>query len=298
MKVIVTFSGGKDSLAALLYVRNNISKKFITVFCDTGWESNVTYDYIKEIDKRLNLDLITLKSKKYNGFIDMVEKKGRFPSTKARFCTEELKAKPMIDFLLDKINDDMLVVQGIRAEESAYRSKMKKQCTYFKYYLEPYKFNKKGKPQYHTYRKKDVVKFRAKYADDVLRPIFEWTSRETVDYILKNNLKPNPLYFQGFKRVGCFPCIMCNHREVRELINRYPERINLIKEREKEFNSTLFTVGYIPDRYCTGSVIIDNVIKKFPKMEDVEKYIKDKNMTLDMFHDTKTSCMSFYGLCE
>lgn len=28
MKIIVTFSGGKDSLAALLWVRNNMSKKF------------------------------------------------------------------------------------------------------------------------------------------------------------------------------------------------------------------------------------------------------------------------------
>ena len=38
MKVIVTFSGGKDSLAALLWVREHITKNFTTVFCDTGWE--------------------------------------------------------------------------------------------------------------------------------------------------------------------------------------------------------------------------------------------------------------------
>ena len=37
MKVIVTFSGGKDSLASLLWARNNLTKNFITVFCDTGW---------------------------------------------------------------------------------------------------------------------------------------------------------------------------------------------------------------------------------------------------------------------
>ncbi len=38
MKIIVTFSGGKDSLAALLWVREHITKNFTTVFCDTGWE--------------------------------------------------------------------------------------------------------------------------------------------------------------------------------------------------------------------------------------------------------------------
>lgn len=43
MKIIVTFSGGKDSLAALLWVRNNMTTNFIAVFCDTGWESEITY---------------------------------------------------------------------------------------------------------------------------------------------------------------------------------------------------------------------------------------------------------------
>lgn len=38
MRVIVTFSGGKDSLAALLWTREHITKNFTTVFCDTGWE--------------------------------------------------------------------------------------------------------------------------------------------------------------------------------------------------------------------------------------------------------------------
>lgn len=33
MKVLVTFSGGKDSLAALLWTREHITKNFTTVFC-------------------------------------------------------------------------------------------------------------------------------------------------------------------------------------------------------------------------------------------------------------------------
>lgn len=45
MKIIVTFSGGKDSLAALLWVREHITKNFTTVFCDTGWEHPLTYEY-------------------------------------------------------------------------------------------------------------------------------------------------------------------------------------------------------------------------------------------------------------
>lgn len=67
MKVIVSFSGGKDSLASLLWVRNNLTKDFITVFCDTGWEHPLTYKYIEEVQEQLGLNLITVKSKKFNG---------------------------------------------------------------------------------------------------------------------------------------------------------------------------------------------------------------------------------------
>ena len=138
MKVIVSFSGGKDSLASLLWVRNNLTKDFITVFCDTGWEHPLTYKYIEEVQEQLGLNLITVKSKKFNGMVDLTKKKSRWPSSQRRFCTSELKTIPMIDYILDEVNDDVLIIQGIRAAESAKRAEMSKQCTYFKYYVQPY----------------------------------------------------------------------------------------------------------------------------------------------------------------
>jgi len=50
MKYIVSYSGGKDSTALLLYALNNFKKKdIIVLFCDTGWESWMTYEYIEYI---------------------------------------------------------------------------------------------------------------------------------------------------------------------------------------------------------------------------------------------------------
>lgn len=80
MKVIVSFSGGKDSLAALLWAREHITNNFTTVFCDTGWEHPLTYEYIHCIADKLHLDLVTLKSKKYDGMVDLARQKKRWPS--------------------------------------------------------------------------------------------------------------------------------------------------------------------------------------------------------------------------
>ena len=291
MKVIVTFSGGKDSLAALLWVKNNLTKDFITVFCDTGWEHPITYKYIEKIRNTLGLNIVTLKSKKFDGMIDLVEKKSRWPSSQRRFCTSELKTIPMIDYILDEIKDDILMIQGIRAEESAKRSEMSKQCTYFKYYIQPYGKDKYGKNKYHTYRRKDVIKFRNKYSDDLLRPVFDWTAQQVIDYIVDNGLQPNPLYKMGYKRVGCYPCIMVSQQDIYNIILQDPERINYIAKLEKKYNSSFFGPDKISKKYYKG---------EYPVIEDVVNYIKSKHATGSLFEDgdTITSCMSFYGLCE
>ena len=290
MKIIVTFSGGKDSLAALLWVRNNMSKKFTTVFCDTGWESDLTYKYIDEVDKKLNLNIVTLRSKKYSGMIDLAEKKMRFPSSQRRFCTSELKSIPMIDYLLDEVNDDFIVVQGIRGAESASRAAMNAQCNYFKYYINPYKTDKNCKPKYHTYRRKDVLKFCEKHATDVIRPVFEWSAQDVIDYILKNGLEPNPLYRMGMKRVGCFPCVMSGLSEIHQLACRFPERITEIAEHERRIESSFFGPDKIQSKYYKGA---------YPLIEDVVKYANMKHDAGNLFEDNEaTTCMSYYGLCE
>jgi len=326
MRVIITCSGGKDSVAALLWMRNNGYRNFEVVFCDTGWESPITYKYLDYLQKKLDFELKVLNSKKFDGLIDMSEKKSRFPSSQRRFCTSELKSIPMIDYLLDEVKDDFIVVQGIRGAESESRSKMQSQCNYFKYYIEPIetnttriekykkqlktekkasKINKivaklekaeyrlsigKEDPKYHTYRRKSVLKYAKSHATDVLRPIFDWTAQQVIDYILDNGLKPNPLYKLAMKRVGCFPCIMSALPEIHQLSERFPDRIKEIAEYEKRIGSSFFGPDKIPSRYYTGS---------YPLIADVVKYAKGKYDSGQLFDDTAaTSCMSYYGLCE
>jgi len=290
MKIIILYSGGKDSQACLIWaVKTYGVKNCEAVFCDTGWENPVTYDHIKATTDQLGVKLVTIKSAKYDGMIDLAIKKKRFPSTKARFCTEELKSKPAIDYVLSH-SEHLIIVEGIRKNESLSRSKMEAQCTYFKYYFQPYGHDIKGKPKFHIYRKYDIFEWAANWNADKIRPIFDWSAIQTLDYIRDNGQLPNPLYYQGFSRVGCFPCIMSKHSELRLIYENHPEQWAHLKNIEKETGSTFFGPSKIPKWAMKN--------KSYATLEDIEKYLTGKNATLDMFEQDTPSCMSAYNLCE
>lgn len=297
MKVLVAFSGGKDSLASILWAIDEFGLKNIeAVFCDTGWEHELTYNHVQEVVKNTGVKLTTVKSAKYDGFVDLAKNKGRFPSSQARFCTEELKTKPMIDFILSQ-TENLLIVQGIRKDESSARYKMMETCRFFKYYFEPYKIDKNSKPKYFTYRKKEIIEWCKSYSDDILRPVFNWSAQQTIDFILSKGFKPNPLYYMGFSRVGCFPCIMCRHSEIRQMANETPDYAERLKKAEEEVGSTFFSPDDIPERFRTGFDFKSQ--KKITTVPDMLNYVaSDPNQT-ELFEDkVDRRCMSFYGLCE
>lgn len=210
MKILVSFSGGKDSQACLIQAFKQYGGGNLTaVFCDTGWEHPDTYKHVNDVCLQMGVRLITLKSK-YD-FVSLAVHKKRFPSTNARFCTSELKMKPMIDYVLS-LKESCIIIQGIRAGESTARAAMEEEYMYFKSYFQP---NKKGRTE--NYRSKDVKEWCSQFDASVLRPIFKWSAQQVIDCILDAGQKPNPLYYRGFSRVGCFPCIMCRHKEI-ELI--------------------------------------------------------------------------------
>ena len=45
-KVVVSVSGGKDSTAACLYMKE-LGLEYEAIFFDTGWEHPDTYDYVE-----------------------------------------------------------------------------------------------------------------------------------------------------------------------------------------------------------------------------------------------------------
>ena len=287
-KVIVQFSGGKDSQACLIKAVKDFGRKNVTaVFCDTGWEHPITYKHIKDVCAQLDIQLIALKSSKFDGFVDMAVKKGRFPSTKARFCTVELKIKPMIDFILSQ-EDSLIVIQGIRAAESAARSKFEMECSYFKEYF--------GNKTSGLYNKRGVKEWCKTHDASVLRPIFRWSAQEVIDYILANGQRPNPLYERGVARVGCFPCVMCRKLDARLVSKDTLMSARLIAAEERMAvsarGSSFFPPGYIPSKFCASG--------SYPTVREVFAYVNKNEVKSDIFGEIETiSCLSLYhGLCE
>lgn len=326
MKILVSFSGGKDSQACLIKAAHDYGvDKIEAVFCDTGWEHPDTYRHITDVCTQMGVKITTLKSK-YD-FVSLAIYKKRFPSIKARFCTEELKIKPMIDYVLS-LDESCIIIQGIRSKESKERAEMDAECMYFKHYFEPIETNKtrilkyerelikaeannqiskiklkiqkvkkrmaKGytDPKYYIYRKKDVFEFCKKYDASVLRPIKEWTAQDVIDCILDAGQKPNPLYYRGFSRVGCFPCIMCRKNEAK-LISQDDFGKNRLLEAEALVVRSFFPPTYIPKRFCKNG--------QYPMVQEVFDYVNRNDVGMnDMFEPERGySCMSIYhGLCE
>ncbi|HHN5907738.1 phosphoadenosine phosphosulfate reductase domain-containing protein [Enterobacter hormaechei] len=165
-----------------------------------------------------------------NPFLDLCMWKGRFPSTKARFCSLELKHDPVRDQVvlpaLEKY-DEVILWQGVRAQESPARAG-----------LPEWEEDADNTPGLHVYR-----------------PILKWTHEEVFALAKRHGIKPNPLYQQGCSRVGCMPCIHARKSELAEIFTRWPEEIKRVAEWERfvaacsrRGNSTFFPSTHDPRR--------------------------------------------------
>lgn len=285
----VLWSGGKDSSALLIWALEHLPKdKLKFIFCDTGWESPLTYQFIDRVNKELlQGKLIVLKSKKYSSLSELARHKKRFPSVKARFCTEQLKIVPMIEWILEQ-TEDFAVYQGIRAEESLNRSRMKQSDDYFKpqllYQQDPYKLIDGKRVRKHSpvyYRK--VINWLNIYDCSVERPLFYWKEKDIIKLCKKYNVL-NPLYEMGFNRVGCFPCIMESKAGIKILAEQFPERISEIATLERDINSSFFGYDKVPGTQC-----------KYPTINDVVKWSMGNKTSLE---HSNSPCISHYQVCE
>src|SRR5882762_8823759 len=109
---ILCMSGGKDSTALALYMRDRIPEMEF-VFCDTDKELTETYDYLNQVEAFLGKKIIHLNAKA--GFDHWLDAFGGYlPSPSIRWCTKMLKLKPFEAYVGE---GQVISYVGIRADE-------------------------------------------------------------------------------------------------------------------------------------------------------------------------------------
>lgn len=90
VKIVVQFSGGKDSQACLIKACNDYGSENITaVFCDTGWEHEETYDHVHKIAEMLGVNLVILRNSKVDGMVGLCTRMLREESQPSLFGNDE-----------------------------------------------------------------------------------------------------------------------------------------------------------------------------------------------------------------
>lgn len=307
---IISVSGGKDSTALLLLAIERNTENMQAVFADTGNEHQQTYDYVQYLHENVfpirrvvaDFSQQIAGKREYvlekwaekgvsqadidraaaalvptgNPFLDLCIWKGRFPSSKAAFCSEELKRNPIIrkvqNPLLDA-GDDVVSWQGVRRDESLRRSTLTEREL--------------------KLRREDTGAELWNY-----RPILDWTAADVFAMHDKHGVMKNPLYSQGMGRVGCMPCINCRKDELLEISRRFPEVIerirmweDAVKNASKRGAATFFAAPS-DDNEWSAQQTIEKRVEWAKTSRGGQQY--------DMLRvlDDAPLCSSIYGLCE
>ena len=109
-------SGGKDSQSAATWLVLDSGcpiEKIRLSFNDTGNEHQFTYEHIDQIEKWLGVPIEHLKPEL--DFYQLAAREKRFPSAKARFCTEYLKMQVSQKHILEWMKQDknILLITGV-----------------------------------------------------------------------------------------------------------------------------------------------------------------------------------------
>lgn len=190
-KIVVPISGGKDSQSCLkLALKEYKPSEVLGLFCDTKFEHPLTYQHIRDIQSMYGVTVETITG---GSVVEKILKYKHFPTDKMRFCTDELKIRESKLFykLLAEKQGGFEVWYGMRSDESHQRAKRYSHVANNEVYL-PHEVQRK----FPKYLGKMGVRFKL--------PIIDWSKEEVFDYL---DGEQNPLYAEGFDRVGCFPCM-------------------------------------------------------------------------------------------
>ncbi len=197
--VYVSFSGGKDSLATLDLTRKALKQPIKVFFANTGIEFPETVEFARRFCRENNIELVEVEAKE--AFWENLPSFGP-PAKDFRWCCKVCKLAP-INAVMEECSrsgNKCLTVDGKRKYESFARARI-------------------APKEENPFIPGQVSLF----------PIRNWRAIEVWLYIYYRKLEYNPLYDQGFERVGCWLCpaeLSAEYYRFRELHPELFERWN------------------------------------------------------------------------
>jgi phosphoadenosine phosphosulfate reductase len=208
----VCISGGKDSsVIQELCIMAGVKCEF--VHNHTSVDHPETVYFIRREQKRLadkgyvlRIEIPRGRDGKQKTMWNRIPTKG-LPLRNQRWCCEELK---------EFGGDDRYCITGVRWAESSRRSNSRK----------VHEITGDTKKEHIIFN--DDNDMRRKLSEMclakrrfVLNPIIDWSDIEVWEFIESRNLPINPLYVQGWKRVGCIGCPMSSNG--RKELEKFPK---------------------------------------------------------------------------
>jgi len=169
-KTIFTSSSFQTHSIPLLHIISRIDVSIPVYFLNTGYHFPETIEFRDQIVELLNLKLIDLKPDTPKNMQLGPDGKLLFPSDPDHCCYLN-KTQPMEKVLM---HFDVWI-NGIRAEQNAYRSDM----------------------QVEQVAKHNVLRYH---------PMIEWSNKDILEYRKKYKLPAHPLEAKGYFSIGCEPC--------------------------------------------------------------------------------------------
>lgn len=191
---ILSLSGGKDSTALAIYLRDKIPN-LEYVFCDTGEELPETYEYLDRLEVYLGKDIVRLNpDRPFDHYLQIY--RGVLPDARTRWCTRKLKIEPFERYVGD---DPCFNYIGIRADEA----------------------HRKG-----YISTKGNITARYPFVDDGL-------TRDDVLRLLDESGLGLPDYYKWRSRSGCYFCFFQRRVEWVGLLENHPELLEKAAQMEK-----------------------------------------------------------------
>ncbi|MGB9729249.1 MAG: phosphoadenosine phosphosulfate reductase family protein [Thermoprotei archaeon] len=269
LPLVVSYSGGKDSLVALDLTLEAGADPFV-LFNDTNLELPETIKNVYDVVNEYSLDFEIVDAQ--NKFWESVSFFGP-PARDYRWCCKVAKLAPISRFYKNRFPNGVLTIVGQRGFESIDRAK-------------------------------SGSVWRNRWIPSVLNisPIQEWDQLLVWMYAKNKKLNVNPLYNFGFERLGCYMCPAANIAEYQLIQKIHPELwdkwLQILKVWQQKLEMPEEWIRYHLWRWLNPDVPGRRRLEQYlniKKSDWRKEYVKRSNISIDYNEENNRITLKVYG---